>query len=94
MELSAPGFDRVGFVAVEHVPHRQAQRMQFVLDAQELEGILAIPVHGARLQVLQSGNLVERVEREHRDRGERDRKPHEQTTGRRRNPGIHRLPSE
>jgi hypothetical protein len=82
-ELPPPRFERIRFVAIDHVAHCQPQRVEVVLDAQELERILAAALDGARLEVLEHRDLAQGVEREHGHGGQRDGEAHQQPGGRR-----------
>ena len=63
LELRRPGRERIRLVAVEHVAHRQAERVEIVLDAQQLERVLAVAIGEVRLQRAQAGDLPRDVPR-------------------------------
>ncbi len=65
-------------VVVQHVPHRQPELVQVVLDAQQLQGILAVPLDQVALEHPQAGQLAVDVQRVGDDRGERQNQPDEQ----------------
>ena len=77
-ELRRPGHQRIRVVIVQHVPHRQPELIQVVLDAQQLQGILAVPLHQIALEHPQAGQLAVDVQRVGHDRGERQDQPDEQ----------------
>ncbi len=73
-----PGHQRIRVVVVQHVPHRQPELVQIVLDAQQLQGILAVPIDQIALEHAQAGNLAVDVQRVGDDRGQRQNQPDQQ----------------
>src|SRR6266705_612636 len=57
LELRRPGGERIGLVVIEHVAHRKSERVQVILDAQELQRVLAAEIGQIILQIAKSGNL-------------------------------------
>ena len=57
LELRRPRRQRIGPLAVEHVAHGERQRIQIVLNAEKLQGILAITVGEVGLKNAKPGNL-------------------------------------
>ena len=56
-ELRDPGDDGVGFAGILHVTHGEAESIEVVLDAKELEGIAAIAVDEFALEFAEAGEL-------------------------------------
>jgi hypothetical protein len=56
-KLRCPGGQGIRLVAVQHVAHGQRQRVQVVLDPQQLQRILAVPAREVVLQGAEPGNL-------------------------------------
>ena len=48
---------RLAAVGVEHVAHREPERVQVVLNPEQLQRVLAVPVGQARLQLAQAADL-------------------------------------
>ncbi len=63
LELRRPRRQRVGLIVIQHVAHRQRQRVQIVLDAKQLERIFPVAVHQIVLQFAQARNLPRDVRR-------------------------------
>ena len=83
LKLRRPGRQRIRLVAVEHVAHRQAELVQVVLDAEQLERVLPAAVDQIRLQHAQAGDLPRHVPRIGHHGRERDDQPEQQRRGRR-----------
>ena len=83
LKLRRPGRQRVRLVAVEHVAHRQAELVQVVLHAEQLERVLAAAVDQLRLQHPQAGDLPRHVPGIGHHGRERDDQPQQQRRGRR-----------
>ena len=83
LELLGPGHHRVGAIVIQHVAHRQPQLVQIVLNAQELQRILAIPLDQATLERPQSDNLALDIERVCDDGRERQDKANQEARRRR-----------
>ena len=58
LELGGPCGEGIRFVVIEHVAHGQAERVEIILHAEELEGILAAAVGQIILQFAKAGNLA------------------------------------
>jgi hypothetical protein len=56
-ELRHPGNDRVGLGGVLHVPHGEAEGVEVVLNAEELEGVAAVAVDEVALHFVDDGEL-------------------------------------
>ena len=56
-ELRNPGDDGVRLGGVLHVAHGQAERVEVVLDAEEVEGVAAIAVDEVALEFMEAGEL-------------------------------------
>ena len=65
-------------VVVQHVPHREPEQMQIVLNAQQLERILAVPIDQVALKHTQAGNLAIDVDRVGHDGRERQDQPNQE----------------
>ena len=63
IELRGPRGQRIRLIAVEHVAHRQAERVEIVLDAEQLERVRAVAIGEVGLQLAQARNLARRVPR-------------------------------
>jgi hypothetical protein len=72
LKLRRPGGERIRFVIVNHIAHGDREQVQIVLDAQQLEGILAVAVNQFGLKLAQTCDLPRDVRRVGDDRGERD----------------------
>ena len=72
LELLGPGRQRIRVVVVQHVPHREPELIQIVLNAKELERIPAVPIDHVALQDSQTGNLPADVMRVCHYRRERE----------------------
>ncbi len=70
-------------VVVQHVAHRQPELIQIVLDAQELQRILAVPIDQVALQRPQADNLAVDVERVGDNGRERQDQPDQEARRRR-----------
>ncbi len=57
VELRAPGVERIGITGVKHVSHGQADGIEIVLNAQQLERIPTVTVHHFALQFADAGKL-------------------------------------
>jgi len=74
-KLSRPRRQRIRFVRVEHIAHGQGERMEIVLDAQQLQRVLTVAVDGMSLQSADHFDLAQRVPGKDRDGQQRDREP-------------------
>ena len=85
LQRRRPGRERIGLAAlgVEHVAHREPERVQIVLDAQQLQRVLAVAVGEAGLQLPQAADLAGQVVRVGRHRRQGDDHPRQQPPGRR-----------
>jgi hypothetical protein len=63
LELRGPRRQRIGLIVVQHVAHRQGQRVQIVLDAKQLQRVFPVAVHQIVLQFAQAGDLPRDVSR-------------------------------
>ena len=56
-------------VVVQHVAHREPEQMQIVLNAQQLEGVLAVAIDQFALEHTEASNLAIDIDgvRNHRD---------------------------
>src|SRR5262249_34508288 len=79
-ELNRPRGKRVRFVVIQHVTHRQRQRIEVILDAEELKRVLPITVGEIALQGLETGNLPGHVPAVRHDGYERDGQPQQQAS--------------
>ena len=84
LELPAPCFERIWLVAVQHVSHRQPQSRSGFAECAEAAASLCGCGPRCASAGLKARDLVQRVEREHRDRGQRDGQAGQQAIGRRR----------
>ena len=82
-ELGRPGCERVLSLTIEHVAHRQAERVEIVLDAQQLKRVPATPIDEVGLQAPQPGDLPRDVPGIRHDGRNRNRQPDQKTRGRR-----------
>ncbi len=74
-KLLGPGHHRIRVVVVQHVPHREPEQMQIVLNAQQLEGILAVPIDQVALKHTKARNLAIDVDRVGHDGRQRQDQP-------------------
>lgn len=83
LELRRPRGQRVGFIAADHVAHGHSKQIEIILDAEQLQRVLAIPVDQFRLQLAEAGNLPGDVRRvcQHSRKG--DNQPQNEANGRR-----------
>ena len=56
-ELRYPGEDRVGLRGILHVAHGEAERVEVVLDAEELKGVTAVAVDEVALHFVDACEL-------------------------------------
>ena len=56
-ELRDPSDDGIGFAGILHVAHGEAESVEVVLDAEELEGVAAIAVDEFALEFAEAGEL-------------------------------------
>lgn len=63
LELGGPGGERVRLARIEHVAHGQSERVQVVLHAKQLQGILPAAVGKIALQLPQAPDLQDDVGR-------------------------------
>ena len=83
IELRGPGRHGVVLVVVQDVSHRERDRVEIVLDAQQLQGVFPVPIGQIGLQRPEARYLPGDVPRVRRDRGERDDQAEQQPEGRR-----------
>ena len=57
LKLRSPGGQWIRLFTVQHVAHRQPQRVEIVLDSEKLKRVFPIPIGKARLELSQSGDL-------------------------------------
>ncbi len=63
VELRGPCDQGVRLAGIQHVAHRQGHGVQIILQAQQLQRILAPAVHHVALQLAQTGELHANVRR-------------------------------
>src|SRR5262249_4397635 len=83
LKLRGPGGQRIGLSGGEHVAHGKRERVEIVLNAEELERVSAIAIGELALQLLQSANLADDVGRVGDDSGERQDEAEKESCGRR-----------
>ena len=66
-ELPTPCGDTVAVTFFDHVPHRQSQGVEIILNSEELQRFATVFVDGLRLQATQTIELAKVVERKQRD---------------------------
>ena len=57
LKLCGPRGERVGLIIADHVPHGDSEQVQIILNAQQLQRVLAITVDQFRLKSAQPGHL-------------------------------------
>src|SRR5579864_9086663 len=82
-ELRRPRRQWVRLAGVQHVAHRQPDRVQIVLYTQQLQRVSPVPVDHFTLQFAQTGKLHPDVKRVRHHGGERDDQPEEKPRRRR-----------
>jgi hypothetical protein len=83
LKLAGPGGQWIRFAVVQHVAHREADCIQVVLNAEQLQRVSAAPVGEVGLQRPKPRDLPGEVVRVGRDRGESDDHPRKQPRRRR-----------
>ena len=82
-KLRRPCRERVGFVIVEHVAHGEAERVQIILNAQQLQRVFSIAIDEIILQFAKAGNLPRDVAGITYDSGKRDDQSKKESASRR-----------
>ena len=82
LELRRPRSQRIGLVVVEHIAHGQCQRVQIVLDTQQLQGIFSVAIHQIILQFAQAGDLPRNVPGINNHGSQSDNQAEKQSSGR------------
>ena len=73
LKLSAPCGDSVVIAIFDHVPHRERQRVEIVLNSEKLQRFATVFVDGLRLQATKTIELAKVIERKQRDDEQRQR---------------------
>ena len=80
-KLRSPSSQGIGFVARDHIPHRQCESVQVVLNPQQLERIAPIAIHEFSLYLPEICNLASYIPGIGNNRAEYDHQSKQKSAG-------------
>ena len=75
LELRAPGAQRIRLIDFDHVPHRQRQLVEIVLNTEQLQRFAPAGVAELGLEAAEAGDLAGNVPGIRQHHGEGDQQP-------------------